>query len=106
MHFYLRMDTTASSFYFCIFSSVASPPLFPLVFRVWEGPDWVCFGDAHPFLLSRGHQIHTAEPLVSVFHVVPPRRWLTRGQSSVADSIAKSDNDERCKEGDYSRSVR
>jgi hypothetical protein len=27
----------------------------------------VCFGDARPFLLSGGRQIHTAEPLVLYF---------------------------------------
>ena len=80
------------------------PPLFPLVFRVRERLDWVCFGDARPFLLSGGPQTHTAEPLVLYF-TSSARRWLTRGQSSVADSIAISDNDERRQEGDLSRSV-
>jgi len=46
MLFLLRMDSTALHFlYFCIFPSIALS-LSPLVFRVWEGPDWVCFGDA------------------------------------------------------------
>jgi hypothetical protein len=38
---YQRMDTTASFFFICVFSSVAPPPLFPLVFHVREGSDWV-----------------------------------------------------------------
>jgi hypothetical protein len=43
-----------------------------LVFRVWERPDWACFGDAQSFPLSRGHQIHTAEPLVLSTPYCPP----------------------------------
>jgi hypothetical protein len=59
MLFLLRMDSTALHFlYFCIFLSIALPPLFPLVFRIWEGPDWVCFGDAHSLPLFGGFQIH------------------------------------------------
>jgi hypothetical protein len=60
-------------FYFCLFSSVAPPPLFPLVFRVRERPDWVCFGDARPFLLYGGRQIHTAEPLILYLTSSAPR---------------------------------
>ena len=52
------MDTTAS--FFISAYSLTSP-------RVREGPDWVCFGDARPFLLSGGRQIHTVEPLVLYF---------------------------------------
>ncbi|KAI0281676.1 hypothetical protein BGY98DRAFT_958436 [Russula aff. rugulosa BPL654] len=53
-------------------------------------------------LISIG--VVTAEPLICIS--LPPRTWLTCGQSSVADNIAISDNDERRQQGDYSRSVR
>lgn len=57
-----------------------------MVFHVSERPDWVCFGDAHsPFLLSRGHQIHTAEPLILSTLLVRLKGWLICGQPSVAD---------------------
>jgi len=49
-------------------------------------------------------EVVTAEPLICIS--LPPRTWLTCGQSSVADNIAISDNDERRQQGDYSRSVR
>ncbi len=39
-------------FFFCIFSSITSPPLFPLVFRFREGPDWLCVGDAQSIVSS------------------------------------------------------
>jgi len=32
-------------FYFCIFLSITHPTS-PLLSRVWERPDWACFGDA------------------------------------------------------------
>jgi len=59
--FLINAWTLASFFYFCIFSHVASPPLFPLVFRVREGPDWVCFGDA--------------QSLPSLWRSSRPSRW-------------------------------
>ena len=31
---------------FRIFPSTALPPLSPLAFHIWEGPDWMCFGNA------------------------------------------------------------
>jgi len=74
MLFLLRMDSTALHFlYFCIFPSIALPPFPPLVFRVWEGPDWVCFRDAQSLPLSGGRQIHMAEPLVLHFTLSAPK---------------------------------
>jgi len=58
-----------------------------------------------PFLLSRGRQIHTAEPLV-LSTLVRPKGWLTRGQPSVADDTAIFENDDKRREGDYYHSVR
>jgi hypothetical protein len=75
MLFLLRMDSiTALHFlYFCIFPSIALPPLSPLVFRVWEGPDWMCSAMHSPFLMSGGREIHTAEPLVLCFILSAPK---------------------------------
>jgi len=42
------------------------------VFRVREGPDWVCSVMHSPFLLSGGRQNYTAEPLV-LYLTSPPR---------------------------------
>jgi hypothetical protein len=52
-----------------------------LVFRVWEGPDWVCFGDAQslPSILRSSDPYGRA--VGSPLYLVRPRRWLTRGQS-------------------------
>jgi len=97
------LSTALHFLYFCILPSIALPPLSPLVFRVWEGPDWVCFGDAQ----SLPSILRSSDPYGrAVLYLVRPRRWLTRGQSFVADSIAISDNNEWRQEGDYSRSVR
>jgi hypothetical protein len=98
MLFLLRTDSTAFHFlYFCIFPSIALPPLSPLVFRVWEGPDWVCFGDAQslPFVWRSSDPYGRA--VASALHIVRPW-WPT--------VCATSDNDEWRQEGDYSRSVR
>jgi len=93
------MDTTAS-FLFLHILFRRTTALIPLVFRVRERLDWVCFGDAHslPYVWRSSDPYGRA--VGSVFHVVRP---LTRGQSLVADSIAISDNDERRQQGDYSR---
>ena len=101
MLFLLRMDSLPHSIFFISAYCLPShfPPLSPLVFRVWEGPDWVCFGDAQ----SLPSILRSSDPYGrAVLHLVRPRRWLTRGQSFVADSIAISDNNERRQEGDYS----
>jgi hypothetical protein len=42
-------------FFFCLFSFIASLSLFPSVFRVQEGPVWVCFSDAQPLLSGGRH---------------------------------------------------
>jgi hypothetical protein len=66
------MDTTAS-FLFLHILFRRTTAVIPLVFRVRERPDWVCFGDARPFLLSGGRQIHTAEPLILYLTSSAPR---------------------------------
>jgi hypothetical protein len=98
------MDSLPYLFYFCIFSSVAPPPLFPLVFCVREGLTG-CASVMHvpSFCLEVLRSIQPSRCFCISRR--PPRRWLTRGQSSVVDTFAISDNNKRCQEGDYSRSA-
>lgn len=104
MHFYLRMDTTAFFFLFLHILFRRTTSLISIAF----GKDLTgCASVMHnPFLLSGGIQNPFGRAVGFCISRRPPRRWLTRGQSSVADSIAVSDNDERRQESDYSRSVR
>jgi hypothetical protein len=75
--FLLRMDSPARHFYFCIFPHIIAlaPPYSPLMSRIWEGPDWVCFGDAHSIPSVSRSSDPSAEPLV--LHLTcPPRNTV------------------------------
>jgi hypothetical protein len=103
--FLLRMDSTALFVILHCRLHRTTITILSLVSHVQERPDWgvlqrCTVPSFHPEVFrtpwpSRGYCIS---------RLVRPERRLTRGQPSVADNIAISENDDKRQEGDYSRS--
>jgi hypothetical protein len=95
------MDTTIFFFLFphILFRRIANLISIGLsrLGRTWLGVLWRC---TVPFFCL---EVVTAEQLICIS--LPTQTWLTCGQSSVADSIVISNNDESRQQGDYSHSV-
>jgi len=96
------MDTSIFFLFLHILLRRITALLFPLVFRVREGPDWVCFGDAQslPSLWRSSRPSRW-----SVFHFRPEhgwpavnRRWPTISRYPITTKGVNK--------ADYSRSVR
>jgi len=82
--FLLRTDTTTPFLFLHIPFHRTSIIIFHWCFTSWKGLTGRASVMHSPFFLSRGHQIHTAEPLsLSTLHLV--RSKLIRGQPFVAD---------------------
>src|SRR6266851_586760 len=75
MLFLLRMDTTALHFFLFLHIPFHRTTIFSIGVNA-SGPDWACSAMHSPFLLSRGHQFHTAEPLVLSTLSCPPQRMV------------------------------
>jgi len=56
-------------------------PYSPLVSRIWEGPDWVCFGEAQSIPSVSSSSDPSAEPLV--LHLTCPPRNMVDLRSTV-----------------------
>jgi hypothetical protein len=67
MHFLFTHGLSTASFLFLHILFRRTPTVISIGVLRSGRTDWVCFGDARPFLLSGGPQIHTAEPLFLYF---------------------------------------
>jgi len=73
MLFLLRMDSYRTPFsLFLHIPFHRTSTITPLVFRVWEGLDWVCFGDAQSLPSVWRSSDPSAEPLVLRFMLSAP----------------------------------
>jgi hypothetical protein len=73
MHFLLTHGHYSIFFIFLHILFRRTTAVIPLVFRVRERPDWVCFGDAQSLHSVWRSSIHTAEPLVLYLTSSAPR---------------------------------